>query len=679
MQVKKPIVRIIIGAVAGLAAGAVLEFAALGVSFPALLIFGLLIGISVALIIELVRYRRSVRRSTAEGKGLNLERLPADTVTFIKLIIKKMRYRKKIRDDVMAELAAHFEDALKDCKTGQEKAAAASVLIGEFGDAKLLGILLRRAKKRCRPLWRTVVARTCQTIGVLILCFIAYCAYISLGKPTISINYIEEATRIARPVVDESLNAAPLYQKAIAAYKKPPIIEIEVPWDPRVRAEAELFGEKSSRTPTRTEKHELLNAIADKGWIGDLSEKELSALQQWLPTNAEAAKFFKQASERPHCWWQRQAKNDMAIVTLMPELSGVRDMVKMMGWHAKLNAYDGDVEQALDDLLACYRAGRHFKGPRCLIEQLVGMSIQNLATRNLFIILNNRESDTQLLKNLQNQVEELVSQDTFIVNYEVERFLGLDFIQRCYTDNGRGSGHMIPGRLREFWIVGVEEYPDSGLLGYGRFLLMALAGADRRDMSLAIEDVYRTGEKWAGKTPWQLREEEIDTLAGWSQFKRARYWPVGILAPAAARVSALAHQRKTETEALITTIAALRYRQQHGVYPENLGRLLDASLLSKLPMDPYSDKPLTYKATQDSFTLYSVGENFADDNGRRQGSSWEWGDHRTGDRVFWPVETYRQRTERLGKKSSALNSHRLNPKALSGDNYDRLHKETLCG
>ena len=50
-------------------------------------------------------------------------------VEFIKLVIKKMRYRKKVRLDVQAELTAHFEDELKDCTTDEEKEQKAQWLI----------------------------------------------------------------------------------------------------------------------------------------------------------------------------------------------------------------------------------------------------------------------------------------------------------------------------------------------------------------------------------------------------------------------------------------------------------------------------------------------------------------------------------------------------------------------
>jgi hypothetical protein len=90
------------------------------------------------------------------------EHLPLSVRDFLDALLKKMRYRRKVREDVRAELAAHFEDEMRGCPSGEEKEKRARQLVTEFGDLKLLAKLLRRAKKRCRPLWRTVIARTFQ-------------------------------------------------------------------------------------------------------------------------------------------------------------------------------------------------------------------------------------------------------------------------------------------------------------------------------------------------------------------------------------------------------------------------------------------------------------------------------------------------------------------------------------
>ena len=549
----------------------------------------------------------------AKNSDNNLQNLPACVVEFIALVIKKMRYRKKVRRDVQAELAAHFEDELKDCTTEKEKEQKAQRLIDQFGDVKLLAVLLRRAKKRCRPLWRTVVARTFQTVGVLILCFIAYCVYISLGKPTININYVEEATRLVRPVADESLNAALIYQKAINTYKEPPLVDCET-------------GAKK----------ELLYAIKDKNWVAELNEKELALMRQWLSDNADAIKFFKQASEKPYCWWQRKAEDNVMLGVLLPELSPFKKIVRMMAWQAKLKAYDGRIEESFDDLLACYRAGRHFKGPRSLVEQYVGIGIQATSMNNILVILNNQQVDSQLLKNLQIRLEELMAEDTYTINYEIERFCWLDFIQRCYTNNGNGSGHMIPSLL----LRGVQE----GGMGYLPALAVSIASANRRQISREFEKYYTAAEKAATKTPWQLHNENIIDfemdLVNWSTLKRARYWPIDVLMPALGAVNRTAYRHKTQVDALISTLAIIRFKQSTGNYPENLKELVTPGYLKKIPLDPFSDKPLIYEKTEGDFILYSVGLNFEDDGGQvyrdKVGKPRLWDDE-FGDAVFWPV------------------------------------------
>jgi hypothetical protein len=108
----------------------------------------------------------------AQDEKDKLNQLPDCAAEFIKQVIKKMRYRCKVRRDVQAELIAHFEDALKDCDTDKDRGERAEDLITEFGDVKLLAILLRRAKKRCRPLWQKIIAKTLQTVKVALLCLI---------------------------------------------------------------------------------------------------------------------------------------------------------------------------------------------------------------------------------------------------------------------------------------------------------------------------------------------------------------------------------------------------------------------------------------------------------------------------------------------------------------------------
>ena len=109
--------------------------------------------------------------------------------------------------------------------------------------------------------------------------------------------------------------------------------------------------------------------------------------------------------------------------------------------------------------------------------------------------------------------------------------------------------------------------------------------------------------------------------------------------PATDRISDIVYRGKIYHEATVAILAIQRWRLEKDQYPASLAELVTAGFLNELPMDPWSDKPLAYKKTDDDFILYSVGFNFTDDGGEygkdRNGNFREWSDN--GDFVFWPV------------------------------------------
>ncbi len=258
-------------------------------------------------------------------KKTDLRNLPTSAAEFIKLVINKMRYRKKVQDDVKAELAAHFEDELKGCKADTDRGQKAKQLVGGFGDVKMLAVLLRRAKKRCRPLWRTVVARAFQTVGVLFICLVLYIVWFLTGKPIITTDYIAQFNLMVRPVADESLNAAPLYNKAVNIFEK-------LPDDTQV-----LLTKESHKVTSE--------------------EKQL--IDKWLTDNQEILKLVVAGSQKPY-YWQHYEGEEMLSV-LLPHLSKYRRLAFSLRWRSRLHAENGRYEEAFSDIKTCYRLGRHVK------------------------------------------------------------------------------------------------------------------------------------------------------------------------------------------------------------------------------------------------------------------------------------------------------------------------------
>jgi len=547
---------------------------------------------------------------TKKHQKSDLQNIPACAAEFIKLIIKKMRYRKKVRQDVKAELAAHFEDELKDCKTDEGKEQKAQQLIEDFGDTKLLGILLRRAKKRCRPLWQTIVARTFQTAVIIMVCFALYVVWFFSGKPVITTNYAAELNKIVRPVADETLNAAPFYNKA-----------------------AELVANTS---------HETKVLLGKK--YNEVTPEDKQRIKQWLTDNKEILDLVIAGTQKPYYWQNYDEGGDMMGI-LIPPLIEFRTLARALRWRAELCAEQGRYEVAFDDIKTCYRLGQHIRGDKFIIEQLTGITIEGLTVHVLRDILGEYQISSGPLAKLQQDFERIIVNEDFVISLKAEKLITYDQIQRVFT-GGLGGGHIIPKRIKELYpevrIIAIARFPTSDdasltekIANWTReWFHMLFLHPDKQQTFQSTQKLYDYWEVLALKTPGQIRAEQINPEKKVMEIAKANILLKGT-APTFVRIPELAYRIKADVEATLTIIAVLRYKQSIGSCPENLEDLIAAGYLTKLPMDPYSDKPLVYMRIGDDFTLYSFGVDFDDDGGIHS----KWGQaEQGGDQVFWPIE-----------------------------------------
>ena len=570
---------------------------------------GIALGAFIGGVLAIIHVRRYLRTQGEERFAKYLALVPENAGELIKSIIRQMRYRKKVRGDVAAELAAHFEDALRDCKSDEEKEQKARQLIEEFGDVKLLGVLLRRAKKRCRPLWRTVVARTFQTAGIIIVCFILYVVWFLSGKPVITTDYVAELNRIVRPAADENLNAAPLYVKA-----------------------AELV----EALPDETK--ELLSKK-----YNEVTSEEKELIEKWLNENKEILELVIAGSKKPYYWqkYGNEKNPDAMIAILMPHLSGFRNLTRALRLRAQLKVEQGRYEEAFDDIKACYRFGRHLRGDKSLIEQLVGIAIEAMAAQTIRDILSEHRIDSSVLAELQQSFEQMIADENHIVSFKFEKLFLYDEIQRCFTEDRFGGGHLYLQRATKvlFEVTGEKDKWQS----YTNIPHVLFTHPNKQESREMADGVYDYWERIACKSPAQIRAENIDIEKETMELIKGNIL-LEMLTPALGRVCEIAHRNKADVEAALAIIAILRYKQDIGGYPDKLEKLINADYLKVLPIDPYSGSSLVYKKMDNNFVLYSFGRNFRDDDGKmaynKEGKPRWRGTEEEGDTLFWPVEKY---------------------------------------
>ncbi|MFZ2147882.1 MAG: hypothetical protein WAV28_11740, partial [Sedimentisphaerales bacterium] len=557
-------------------------------------------------------------------------------------------------------------DELKDCKTDEQKEQRAKQLIANFGDMKLLAVLLRRAKKRCRPIWRTVVARTFQTIGLLILCFIVYVVWFLTGKPVITTDYVAELNRIVRPAADESLNAAPLYLRAVDLHKElsddlllffAKNHQAVIDEKDRRRVEElarkidellqnkKLWNYQEKRQDVQVEVYGIFYKFLEKKY-NELTVEQRNIAERWLQEQNDALELIIEGSRRPYYWRTyggRGNKTEMMGI-LLPNLQVFRNLARSLRWRAWLRAEQGRFEDAFNDMKSCYRLGRHLKGNKFSIEQLVGIALEAISVQTIRDIIGNYEIDPMVLTDLQRDFEQIIAIENFVPSLEGEKLCIYDEIQRCFTEDRFGGGHLYLSRLGN-----LEPYVQNGLeeilvetifspKGWARAVKVLFAHPDKEQTREMADRYYDFWGKLYHKTPGQIRAEGIDAEKEAMEIIKGNVL-LQILAPPLARINEIANRNKTEVYATVTLLALLRYDKDKGSYPNDLQQLITAGYLKQLPMDPFSDKPLSYKKTEDNFILYSVGPNFTDEGGEysrdSKGRIKNWLDN--GDTVFWPV------------------------------------------
>lgn len=573
---------------------------------------------------------------------IDLRHLPKCVGEYIESVIKKMRYRKKVRNEVLTELASDFEAELKECTSEEQKQQRAYLLVEEFGDVKLLAVLLRRAKKRCRPLWRTIVARTFQAILVLILFFIVYVGWFVTGKPTISVDYIAQFNKLSKPEIFEQENAWQNYEKAIELYVEP---------------------------NQNVDGIDGLIYISDQTDFEQLNEIQQKEIRRWIENNQQAWQHYIDGSRKPYFHkkyetgeseyekWDSEGEKWVMHI-LLPHLPPIRDLSKLGIWQSRMIISQGDIEQAIENCLAVIRCGNHFQSKGTLVEKLVGIAVRIAGYEEILKIFATRKLSSKKLKLLKEQLLAFRS-DSYKINLDGERLMFRDTVQHMFTKDGPGGGHFVPKSMSIFdgeigYAEDILEYFDDYLQIFGgdenairsfAYVGAGLLHAGRDDTLAQANRLFDRQEVILELTPYQRSSLNVDREFGeediLSSLPEHKYFLIHWFSPPIIRISEIVHREEIIFKALITIISLQQWYLEQGDYPQNLDELVESRVLEKLPNDPWSDKPLVYKKTDDGFKLYGVGSNFKDDGGQvvidNNGNIDLFSEE--GDWVFWPVLT----------------------------------------
>jgi hypothetical protein len=368
--------------------------------------------------------------------------------------------------------------------------------------------------------------------------------------------------------------------------------------------------------------------------------RQKQLIGKWLDDNEQIFNLVIAGTQKPYYWhdYESENANEIAAV-LIPNLPEFSRFAYALRWRAWLQAEQGRYEDAFDEMKSCYRFGQHLKDDKTLIEQLTGIAIEASAVHTIRDILGRDQINSAVLATLQKDIEQITATEDFARSTKTDKLCIYDEIQRCFTEDRLTGGHLYLKGFQRFVGLYGYKFPRKEK-EWAELLHILFTHPNKQESRETADRLYAFIDKMIRKTPNQLKVDGIDIEKEAMKIVKPNILLKVFLTPHFSKIHELNYRLKTDTQALITTIAILRYTQERGGYPAGLDELIAAGHLKELPMDPYSDKPLVYRKTDGDFTLYSIGSNFRDDDGtvarHDDGRIKSWADD--GDWVFWPVQ-----------------------------------------
>jgi hypothetical protein len=282
-----------------------------------------------------------------------------------------------------------------------------------------------------------------------------------------------------------------------------------------------------------------------------------------------------------------------------PDTKKLIQMTRLVALESVFRAESGDIEGAMDQCRRGFRFLNGLSNSDCnfLINDLIAISARKLLIASFNRIAQGLAMDSAVLS-------------SWIGEFDVAEW------RRQYAAGVRGDG-VFALEYGLVFIAGgrdIEEGIFPWQRAWSRFAnwmmrpLLKSQVLENMKLYRRLESLY--------PLPYYLQRAQFEKLRPESDELPWYKKPLGQFFPN--YQSAFLKEASLEAVTLATEagLACKIYKNKYGRYPENLDALVP-EILDKVPIDPFSDKPLVYKLTADEVLVYSLGSNEKDDGGRQ--------------------------------------------------------------
>ena len=355
----------------------------------------------------------------------------------------------------------------------------------------------------------------------------------------------------------------------------------------------------------------------------------------WLKANEKPLAVVIEATKRPEYFNPLVSRrNDkepgLLLAALLPGVQKCRELVSALAARAMLRVAEGKFDEAWQDLLACHRLGRLVARGASLIEGLVGIAVNQIASNADLAYLERANLTAKQVQNRLKDLQGLPPMPVMADRIDVgERIMYLDTLQLIRRRGSAVLEELAPRmerpaggppmkskaeELKALAMIDWEPALRNGNRWYDR-LVGALRLKDRADREKALEKIDQDLKRLAA-SPTNLAKlfqgkDAPDKMFG----KVIGDFLIGRLMPAFRKVQNAYDRTEQVQRNLQVAFALAGYHREHGRYPAKLDDLAP-KYLAAVPNDLFSGKALVYRPSEKGYLFYSVGVNGKDEQGR---------------------------------------------------------------
>jgi hypothetical protein len=375
---------------------------------------------------------------------------------------------------------------------------------------------------------------------------------------------------------------------------------------------------------------------ASRAWERPWTAKDYPQIAAWLKANEKPLVVAIEATKRPDYFnpLVRPKSKKEPVSLLDARLASVekcREIARCLGARAMLRVEEGRIDEAWQDLLACHRLSLLLSRGGTIIEALVGIAVDQLASNAELAYLERAKLSAQQVKDRLKDLLALPSPAPLRDKFELgERFMFLDSLQMIRRGAGVAFLEGLPGR--KAGKPSAEKLKALNMIDWGPALRNGNRWYDRLSAAARIQD------RAARVKEFDKIDEEIKTL-----YHDIRQSPslktkvtalavavgfpdkvigkgfgdalISYMMPASSKVQSVWDRSAQVNRNLHIAFALAAYQRDNGRYPAKLEDLAPKYLVA-VPDDLFMGKALVYRPAASGYLLYSVGINGEDEGGR---------------------------------------------------------------